>query len=438
MSIKDAVQDAQNNAADLEQLYRQAITDGEAHTFNEAIEQCIVEQPQHTLFLAWAYRLDLLSATDTSETLTEQNKHWQKAIGISMVLGFLFLLLSGNHPPVPFPNPEHAPFWLGWSPILALAILSFLSTKTDSRHHTLWGIMIAVIGALMAVLFWGYSDTIAILVALHLPFVIWAAVGFCVVRQHNNPATQFHAFSVKSVETILTGGIYFGAFMIFLMLTYGIFKAMDIQFSDHTMQKAIAWGIGAISLLALASVYNPATSPTAQNWTSGLTRLLGILTRLLLPLTLGILAIYIFYFIPAYFWRPFEERNVLIIYNATIMAILVLVALSVAYTDGQTLRQQTLLRHALHVLCILTGLLNLYALSAIIYRTYTYGLTPNRYAVLGWNAITLLMLVVIIITIWRAQPKIWAIKLRRSLARISIFAIVWALWILLILPLSFY
>ncbi len=162
------------------------------------------------------------------------------------------------------------------------------------------------------------------------------------------------------------------------------------------------------------------------------------MTRLLLPLTLGVLAIYTFYFIPVYFWRPFEERDVLIVYNATIIAILVLIALSVAYTDGQTLRQQTLLRYALHVLGILTGLLNLYALIAIVYRINAYGFTPNRYAVLGWNVITLIILVVIVATLWRAQPNTWAIKLRASLARMSILTVVWALWVLFILPLSFH
>jgi len=440
MSLQDKIEHAQNNVADLEQLYRQAEADGETHVFKEAIAQGIAKQPQHTLFLAWAYRLNLLPAVENTDVHIAQRNHWQKAIGISLVLGFLFLLLSGNQPPVPFPNPKHPHFWLGWSPILALAVLTFLSplNRANGQPYGIWGIVIVVIGAFTTFAFWHQTGAIAVLAALHLPFVVWAAIGASVVRQHNNPAIQFHAFSVKSVETVLTGGIYFGAFMIFLMLTYGIFSALNIKIADSTMQKAVAWGIGAISLLSLASVYNPSISPTAQNWTSGLTRLLGILTRLLLPLTLGVLALYTFYFIPVYFWRPFEERDVLMVYNATIIAILVLIALSVAYTDGQTLRQQTLLRHALHVLGFLTGLLNLYALVAIIYRINTYDLTPNRYAVFGWNMITLMILVVIIVTLWRAQPNTWAIKLRESLARISILTIVWALWVLFILPLSFY
>ena len=435
MLLKDAILQAQNNIADLEQHYRQAVTDGETHAFTEAIEHAIAEQPQNTLLLAWAYRLDILPKDDSTKAHTTQHTHWPKAIGISIVLGFLFLLLSGNHPPVPAPELKHPYFWLGWSPFLALAIFTFFLNPTNKQQILIWGAVIVIISSLTALIFWNRTDHIAELAALHFPLVIWAIIGGCVIHKHNNPATQFHAYSVKSVETILTGGIFFGAFMIFLMLTYGIFQVMDIKIADHHMQKAIAWGIGAISILALASVYDPSTSPTAQNWTSGLTRLLGILTRLLLPLTLAVLTIYIFYFIPAYFWRPFEEREVLIIYNATILAILVLVALAIAYTHDQT--QQTLLRHALHVLSFLTGLLNLYALSAIIYRITTYGLTPNRYMVLGWNIITLIMLVVVVITLWRAQPNTWAIKLRESLARTSVFAIAWALWVLFILPLSF-
>jgi hypothetical protein len=438
MSLQDKIEYAQNNVADLEQLYRQAEADGETHVFKEAIAQGIAKEPQHTLFLAWAYRLNLLP--ENTDVHSAQRTHWQKAIGISLVLGCLFLLLSGNQPPVPFPNPQNPYFWLGWSPILALAVLTFLSplNRANVPQYGIWGMVVVGIGALTALVFWHQTGAIAVLAALHLPFVLWATVGASVVKQHNHPATQFHAFSVKSVETVLTGGIYFGAFMIFLMLTYGIFSALNIKIADSNMQKAVAWGLGAISLLSLASVYNPSCSPTAQNWTSGLTRLLGILTRLLLPLTLGVLAIYTFYFIPVYFWRPFEERDVLIVYNATIIAILVLIALSVAYTDGQTLRQQTLLRYALHVLGFLTGLLNLYALVAIVYRINTYDLTPNRYAVLGWNVITLIILVVIGVTLWRAQPHTWAIKLRESLARMSIFTVVWALWVLFILPLSFH
>ena len=57
MSLHDQILQVQNSVSDLRQLYRQVEADGEAHAFKEAISKCIAEQPQHTLFLAWAYRL---------------------------------------------------------------------------------------------------------------------------------------------------------------------------------------------------------------------------------------------------------------------------------------------------------------------------------------------------------------------------------------------
>ena len=88
---------------------------------------------------------------------------------------------------------------------------------------------------------------------------------------------------------------------LFLGLTFGIFAVLGIQLPQDGLRRVAAWGIGAIPILALASVYDPTTAPVAQSWATGLARILRILSRLLLPLALGVLAVYVFWFIPAYF-----------------------------------------------------------------------------------------------------------------------------------------
>jgi hypothetical protein len=82
-------------------------------------------------------------------------------------------------------------------------------------------------------------------------------------------------------------------------------------------------------------------------------------------------------------------------------------------------------------------LLNVYALAAIVSRTIEFGLTPNRYAVFGWNIVTLLMLVVVGVRLWRGRSTPWVYIFRESIARVSVLAVVWALWVLIGLPLSF-
>jgi hypothetical protein len=310
--------------------------------------------------------------------------------------------------------------------------------RSERRIYRYAGLAVIPIAVYTAVTAWSRTDDIAILSALHLPFVAWAAIGAALTLGHPDPARQCYAYLVKSAETVLVGGIYFAAGAIFLGLTYGIFAVLGINLPQDDLQTVAAWGIGAIPVLALASVYDPMAAPVAQDWTTGLTRILRILTQLILPLALGVLVVYVFWFVPAYFWRPFQEREVLIVYNATIVAILVLLTVVASGpVDERSPRQDTILRYAVQALVGLTLFLNVYALAAIGSRTFNFGLTPNRYAVFGWNIVTLLMLAVVGFRQWRGRSDRWIYIFRESIARVSVLAVAWALWVLIGLPLSF-
>lgn len=184
--------------------------------------------------------------------------------------------------------------------------------------------------------------------------------------------------------------------------------------------------------LALASVYQADLPPAEQNWQMGLTRTLRILTRLMLPLALGVLAVYVFWFIPLNFSGAFEERNVLIMYNITIIAIIMLLCTTVS---GEADDQQSVLYYAILTMAILTVVLNAYALTAIISRILQFGLTPNRHAVVGWNSVTLVMLLLIVIQLWRSRNREWLSVFREATAWVMLLPVGWALWVLLGLPL---
>ncbi|MDZ7263148.1 MAG: hypothetical protein ONB16_01095 [candidate division KSB1 bacterium] len=446
MNLKNQINKAGNNAAALEQIYRQALAAGSEASFKEAIGQCAIEHPENVLFQAWAYRLDVLalpplvSGVEAQHASHDQMQRWWIAVATSVILGVLFAIFAGNRPPVPIPGQANPLFWIGWSPLTALGILFYLALvdRTQWRPYGYAALVIIPLALYIAATVWGRADDLAILTALHLPFVMWAMVGFALALRYPDPARQCYAYLVKSVETVLVGGIYFGAGAIFLVLTYGIFAALGIHLPEDKLQVVAAWGIGAIPMLALASVYDPKVAPAAQDWATGLTRILRIVTQFILPLAIAVLAIYVFWFIPAYFWRPFQEREVLIVYNATILAILVLLTIVVsAPMDERSPRQNIILRYGLLALVGLSLLLNIYALAAILSRTFQFGLTPNRYAVLGWNLVTLLMLTVIGIRQWRGRSQQWIFIIRESIARVSVLAVLWAVWVLIGLPLSF-
>ncbi len=85
-------------------------------------------------------------------------------------------------------------------------------------------------------------------------------------------------------------------------------------------------------------------------------------------------------------------------------------------------------------LSILTLVLNVYALAAIVSRTFTFGLTPNRQAVLGWNTITMVMIVVALVRLLRASDADWIDSFRESIALLMPPAFFWALWLTFALP----
>ena len=117
------------------------------------------------------------------------------------------------------------------------------------------------------------------------------------------------------------------------------------------------------------------------------------------------------------------------------MAIIALLATAATESDERrTEADDRILRYAILSVGLLTILLNIYALAAIISRSTTLGLTPNRHAVLGWNIVTLLILSIVVVRLWQAKSDEWVNIFRESMALAMIPAVVWASWVLWVLP----
>jgi len=444
MSLVQQVEQAREDATTLEKLYRQAAAIGDKISFREAISQSVRNHPDNLLFQAWACRLDLdpsLALTESEERAREKggSRHWWIALMGSAILGAIYVFLGGDKMPFPIPGETTDLFWLGYAPATAVAILIYLALDGCATKRWPWYagsiLSAALLGGIIAWMAWGRRDDVAGLTAIHLPFIAWAVVGVGVSLGYRNVARQFYGFLVKSAETILTAGIYMLAGMILIGLSVGIFAALGVTIPEEVMRIVSSAGLGLLPILALASLYDSSRAPTAQSWTSGLARLLKILTRLILAPALLVLAIYIFWFVPMHFWQPFRERDVLIIYNATIMAIIATLACTVPDPSEQlSAKASRVLRYAIMAAGSLTFLLNIYALAAVASRTISGGLTPNRHAVLGWNVVTLLILGFVTLKLWRDKSETWPDVFRESVARSMLPAIAWALWVLFGLP----
>lgn len=435
MMLKKDIEAVSEDPAGLERLYRSAQAAGHETAFREALRQCVEEQPGNVLLDAWAHRLDVTVEHEECN----RNRHWWTIIGASVLLGVVSALLARGKLPVPDPREGDVLFWVGWGPLVAIGLLAYLAqaeraTKPLARYAVA---ALAVVGISLYVglTIGARTDDVALLCALHLPFASWATVGAALCLGYPNPARQSFAYLVKSVEAVLTGAIFFGAGLIFVGLTYGIFAVLGVELPEDNLRVLAAWAVGAVPLLALGTVYDATVSPVAQDWHAGLTRTLRILARLLLPLALGVLLVYVLWFIPVYFWKPIEEREVLIVYNATILAIMVLLTIVVSGpVDARSARRRSLFRYAVLGLGALTLILNGYALAAVASRTLAAGLTPNRFAVIGWNVTTLLILASAGRRLWIARRQPWMPVLRESIGLLAALAAVWAVVLLIALP----
>jgi hypothetical protein len=429
-----AIQGAGADPEQLERLYLAAHRAHEAGAFASAMLLTAGAAPDNLLYSAWYYRLQ--QQASGGESAARHPVNWVLAVELSVALGLVFWLLSDPS----WQLAGHIPYLLLlWAPLTGIALISFV-TAGARRNIRLAILMSVAIGALTAYVLLvaplepaatrsSYLD----LMLLHVPLLAWGALGLAVLGWRSATLDRF-AFLSKSIETVGTAGVYSIAGGIFIGITYGLFEAIGIDFSGLVIRLLVAGGAGLIPVIAVASVYDPQLAPSAQEFRRGFGRILTILMQALLPLTLIVLAIYLV-LIPFNFSEPFTHRSILIIYNIGLFGIMgLLLGVIPVHASDFSAGYQRLLRLGINLVAALAALVSLYALSAILYRTVESGLTMNRLVVIGWNAINIALLLVLLVQEMRARRDTWVVALQ-SVVRLGVVVyLLWGALLILALP----
>jgi hypothetical protein len=429
----DYVQAIHASASDpkaLEDLYQAARRDKHLGELAADLRACYQESPDNILYAAWFYRL---SQPDQAES---RSINWQAAIPLAALVGLIFAVLARS----PFSAAQHAPFLVyAWSAIAACFLIAFLAVTARRDPKRAWGV-IAGLTALTAyaALFITLTrrEQYELLMVLHLPLLAWIGTGAYVLGTRPDARNRF-AFLIKSVEVFVTGGLYTLAGGLFAAITFGLFQAIGVQIPTEAQQSLVAGGGGLITLLAVASVYDPHLNPIEQAFEQGLGRLIPTLTRLLLPLTLIVLVVYLCA-IPFNFMQPFRNRDVLIVYNAGLFAVMALLV-GVTPVREQDLAQKyhRVLRAGILAVAILAALISGYALSATVYRTALGGLTANRVAIIGWNTINISLLAALIFKQFRDGSAAWIRSAQSVFSGATVAYTGWTLFLIVATPLLF-
>jgi hypothetical protein len=437
MTYLDTIRNNSTDPERLELAYQAAVRAGDAADFVDAMEASYADAPGNSLLAAWHYRfVYALTAEGAGRAVA-----WGWAVLAALLNGAALWLLSADRFMLePFGNPG---ILLTWAPASASAVLIFLALA-----GSLGWIRVAIVGAaLFGTTLYAYraipwlqgntfQEQYIALMTLHLPLLAWAGVGAALLWPRREADNRF-AFLLKSLEVFIVGGLFGIAVGLFTFITVGLFDALGIQLGDPVMRVLVMGVGGLMPVLAVAVVYDPALPPVDQPFGDGMSKLIGLLMRILLPLTLIVLLVYVA-FIPFNFRAPFENRDVLIVYSAMLFAVAALLT-GATPAAGQALDPQTArwLRLGMLALSGLTVLVGLYALAAIGYRTWEGGWTPNRLTFVGWNVINLAILSGALVALARTDDGSWPATLRVSLSRGMVAYAIWVLVTIVAVPLIF-
>ncbi|MDX1613573.1 MAG: hypothetical protein R3300_04635 [Candidatus Promineifilaceae bacterium] len=442
MSYHEMIRVHSDDAETLERVYRTALQAGEADAFRVAIDANYVAAPDNLLYAAWFYRLKHTAALARDFVVA-----WSWVIPLALINGLLLWWLSGERFMIRIAAADGAAAFdympaviLLAAPLSATFVLIYMTAVGRQNWRLSALVSLGAVAAGTYVL-WAYpqagtrpfQEQYLTLMAMHLPLLAWASVGVVLIAEHRDPTNRF-AFLLKSLEIGVMGGLFVITGGLFTAITIGLFEALDVRFPELVQRLFIAGGGGLIPVVAVAVIYDPRVSPAQQAFDQGLSKLVALLMRILLPLTLLVLLVYLA-FIPFNFREPFDNRDVLIIYNGMLFAVIALLVGATPVNLGQiSPRLARWLRAGLVAVAALALTVSLYALAAMLYRTAIDRLTPNRITFIGWNMVNIGLLLLVLIFQFRAAAGRWLDGLYRAYQVGTVTYAAWTVMVILVLP----
>jgi hypothetical protein len=268
------------------------------------------------------------------------------------------------------------------------------------------------------------SDTLT-LSCIHLLLFLWSLLGFSFVGEAGYPLKRLDFlrfngdFVVMSTLILIAGGITTG-------ITIGLFSLIGYQIENFYFDNVVVVGLAAVPLVA---TFLTQTNPQLVSKVS------PVIARIFSPIVLVMLVIYLF----AIFYSgkdPYNDRDFLLLFNALLIGVMAIIFFSVAEATNTDKGKTE--KWILFLLSVVTILVNAIALSAILFRISTWGITPNRLAVLGSNIFILINLLLVTIKLYGVVTK--KSNILEVGGQIAIFLPVYVLWtsfVTFILPFLF-
>ncbi|MBN1543346.1 DUF4153 domain-containing protein [candidate division KSB1 bacterium] len=364
----------------LEALYRQ-----DPQEFKKQFPSVFAQHPDSHVLQVWHERLFFQeTAPADSPTLKGENvgsSRTQMAWlgrGKELLLLTALIVLGGTLLKLPhwLPIRDESLFYIRNTGLIfagALMLYFLLNQKSSAK---LWMALCAVTAG--AALYVNLlppvkeSQTL-LLVSLHLPILLWSLVGVAFAGSEWRTTLSRWDYLRYNGEMVIYMSIVSLGGLVLTFITILLFSLIEMNIAEWYVKTIGPYGAVAIPLVATVII---------QRIAGDRFRIAPILAKLFTPLFLVMVTAYLIILVLAK-KSPYTDRDFLTLFNALLFLVLALTVFSLSERRQEARSHRS--DYVTFALIVLTLVLDLVALSAIGFRLGSYGLTPNRLAVLGAN-----------------------------------------------------
>ncbi|MBN2565811.1 MAG: hypothetical protein JXB46_08875 [Candidatus Eisenbacteria bacterium] len=389
----------------LEALYRENPAE-----FRRALDGASRAAPESVVLDVWRARL---------EGETAESGGWRprvaRAATIVVVFGALIRL------PALWVNPEW--YYSRFAPLLVvMALCTYFWTGRRERGGLSAGLFFALACSAYLWLLPNSTDT-SDLVLMHAPIVFWTLLGLVFAGHGWRTAGARIEFLRYNGELLVLASLVALGGIVFSGVTIALLQLVSDSMGQWYMDNIAVFGFVAVPVgatLLYDTVFRART------------RIAAVLARVFAPL---FLIMSVAYLVIAFASRqnPFLDRSFLITFNGLLLIVLGITVISIAERDdAPKVRAGDAINFAL---VSVTLLIDVIALAAIVFRLASFGLSPNRIAVLGANLVIMAHLAWLLWTYIRTfRGRAGVADMRLAVAHYLPVYGIWAALVVFLLP----
>jgi len=269
------------------------------------------------------------------------------------------------------------------------------------------------------------SNTL-ILSLFHIPIFLWTVVGFTYVGNSLNDNRKRIEFLRYNGELLIMSGLILITGAVLTAITIGLFTVIGFDINEFYFKHVV---IFCLPIIPILGTFLTQANPQLVNKVS------PVIAKIFSPLVLITVVVYL---IAILFSGKnlYNDRDFLMLFNGLLIGVIAIILFSISTTINQNISQVSGI--ILFALSLVTVIVCGMALSAILFRISTLGITPNRLAVVGANLLMLTNLFWISFQLFKTVFKKTNISsVENAIASFIPFYILWTIIVSFFFPLLF-